>query len=161
MRPNPEKESPMTVQNDQKSLTVGPSEQQGQTTQRTFPEAGISPRRRPSVLGFGITPHDFFSSNPFSLMRRMTEEMDRVMQEFGLERGGDNRTGWSLPGCVAYSSPHRHEWRPAASGSRPRDRREADFRSRRKNFKSAMQRPTSVTRAQFSLFLALANCCSN
>jgi HSP20 family protein len=85
----------MTVQNDQKSLTVRPSEQPGQTVLRNSPEAGISPRRRLSLPGFGITPQEFFSSNPFSLMKRMTEEMDRVIQEFGLERDGGNETGWS------------------------------------------------------------------
>jgi HSP20 family protein len=85
----------MTVQNDQKSLTVRPSEQPGQTVLRNSPEAGISPRRRSSLPGFGITPQEFFSSNPFSLMKRMTEEMDRVIQEFGLERDGGNETGWS------------------------------------------------------------------
>jgi HSP20 family protein len=43
----------------------------------------------------GITPQEFFSSNPFSLMRRMSEEMDRVFQEFGLERDGESKVGWS------------------------------------------------------------------
>src|SRR3984885_5163175 len=95
MRANPERKSLMTVQNDQKSLTVTPSEQPGQTVLRNSPEAGISPRRRSSLPGFGITPQEFFSSNPFSLMKRMTEEMDRVIQEFGLERDSGNRAEWS------------------------------------------------------------------
>jgi HSP20 family protein len=43
----------------------------------------------------GITPQEFFSSNPFSIMRRMSEEMDRVFQEFGLERDGERKVGWS------------------------------------------------------------------
>jgi HSP20 family protein len=63
--------------------------------QRDPAETGISPRRRSSLLGFGITPQEFFNSNPFSLMRRMTEEMDRVWQEFGLEREGGSRAAWT------------------------------------------------------------------
>jgi HSP20 family protein len=43
----------------------------------------------------GITPQEFFASNPFALMRRMSEEMDRVFQEIGLERDGESKVGWS------------------------------------------------------------------
>ena len=85
----------MAAQNDQKSLTVRPNEQQGSSTQRSSNQTGISPRRRSSVLGFGITPQELFTNNPLSLMRRMTEEMDRVIQEFGLERDAGGQTGWS------------------------------------------------------------------
>jgi HSP20 family protein len=35
---------------------------------------------------FDWTPRDFFSAGPFSLMRRMSEEMDRVFGEFGFGR---------------------------------------------------------------------------
>jgi HSP20 family protein len=43
--------------------------------------------------GFSLTPADFFSSNPFTLMRRMSEEMDRV---FGHTFGhpGGSSGGW-------------------------------------------------------------------
>ena len=85
----------MPAQNDQKSLAVRPDEQQGSSMQRSSNETGISSKRRSPFLGFGITPQEFFSSKPFSLMRRMTEEMDRVIQEFGLERADGDRTGWS------------------------------------------------------------------
>ena len=85
----------MAAQSDQRSLSVRPTEQTPQSVQRNSSQAAISPRRGSSLLGFGITPQEFFSSNPFSLMRRMTEEMDRVIQEFGLERDSGNRAGWS------------------------------------------------------------------
>lgn len=85
----------MTAQNDQRSLSVRPNEQSQQSMQRNLPQAAISPRRGSSLLGFGISPQEFFNSNPFSLMRRMTEEMDRVIQEFGLERDSGNRAAWS------------------------------------------------------------------
>jgi len=50
---------------------------------------GTLARSSPAPIGF-IAPIDLFRLNPFSLMRRMTEEMDRVFgdgQE--RERGGD------------------------------------------------------------------------
>jgi HSP20 family protein len=89
-----ERSHPM-AQNDQKSLAVRPSEQSQQSIQRNSQQAGISQRRESSPFGFGITPQEFFSSNPFSIMRRMTEEMDRVIHEFGLERDSGERAGWT------------------------------------------------------------------
>jgi HSP20 family protein len=43
---------------------------------------------------FFLSPREFFSSSPFSLMRRMAEEMDRAFSGFGMER---SRSGniWS------------------------------------------------------------------
>jgi HSP20 family protein len=87
---HPQKEIFMAAQNDQKALQISPSERENNPRQ-----TALSPRRGSSYLGLGITPQEFFSSNPFSLMRRMSEEMDRVFQEFGLDRDGDNKAGWS------------------------------------------------------------------
>jgi HSP20 family protein len=84
----------MAAQSDQRSLLVRPTEQSQQSVQRNSSQAAISPRRG-SSHGLGITRQEFLSSNPFSHMRRMSEEMDRVMQEFGLERDSGNRAGWS------------------------------------------------------------------
>lgn len=36
---------------------------------------------------FSMTPRDFFSASPFELMRRFTDEMDRVFSGFGHEEG--------------------------------------------------------------------------
>lgn len=80
----------MAAQNDQKALQISSGERPDNTRQ-----TALSPRRGPSSFGLGITPQEFFSSNPFALMRRMSEEMDRVFQEFGLERGGESKVGWS------------------------------------------------------------------
>jgi HSP20 family protein len=107
----------MTVQNDQKALTVRSTEFQGQTPQQNSSETS---RRRSSVLGFGITPQEFFSSNPFSLMRRMTEEMDRVIQEFGLERGAGNQTGWS-PAIEVAERDGQYSVRAELPGLSPND----------------------------------------
>ena len=41
--------------------------------------------RRPSL--FSHSPAELFSANPFSLMRRFTEEMDRMFEDFGGWRG--------------------------------------------------------------------------
>lgn len=80
----------MAAQNEQNALQLSPGERGSSTRQ-----SALAPRRGSSSLGLGITPQEFFSSNPFSLMRRMSEEMDRVFQEFGLDHNGDNKVGWS------------------------------------------------------------------
>jgi HSP20 family protein len=36
---------------------------------------------------FSLSPRDFFSTSPFELMRRFTEEMDRAFEDWGLARG--------------------------------------------------------------------------
>jgi HSP20 family protein len=87
---HPQKENLMAAQNEQKALQVSSGERPGNTRQ-----TALSPRRGSSYPGLGITPQEFFSSNPFALMRRMSEEMDRVFQEFGLERDGESKVGWS------------------------------------------------------------------
>jgi HSP20 family protein len=109
----------MTIQNDQKSLAVRPNEQQGQTIQRS-PSQSVSPRRRSSLLDFEITPQEFLSSNPFSLMRRMTEEMDRVIQEFGLERDGGNRASWT-PTIEVAEREGKYDVRAELPGLSPND----------------------------------------
>jgi HSP20 family protein len=88
----------MATQTDQRSLSVKPNEQQTQSSQRSemarnSPRAGYLQRRGES--SFGLTPQEFFRANPFSLLRRMTEEMDRVFQEVGLDREEGRGTGWS------------------------------------------------------------------
>lgn len=110
----------MATQSDQRSLSVRPTEQSQQSLQRDSSHAAISPRRGSSLLGFGITPQEFFSSNPFSLMRRMTEEMDRVIQEFGLERDSGNRAGWS-PAIEVTERDGKYNVRAELPGLSPDD----------------------------------------
>jgi HSP20 family protein len=60
---------------------------QGQVTTRE-PQQGASSRRREYALGLPLTPAEFFRMNPFSLMRRVTEELDRALAEpTGREQG--------------------------------------------------------------------------
>jgi HSP20 family protein len=46
---------------------------------------------------FFPSPREFFTANPFSLMRRMSEEMDRMFGEFGLAGSQGERNLWSFP----------------------------------------------------------------
>jgi HSP20 family protein len=71
-----------------KSMATDTSNSQQQ--QRGLVRASGSP------LGMMLVPGDLFRMTPFSLMRRMTEEMDRVFGEFGLSHG-ENKAVWSPP----------------------------------------------------------------
>jgi HSP20 family protein len=46
---------------------------------------------------FFISPRDFFGANPFSLMRRMSEEMNRMLGDFGGSSSGGDRNLWAPP----------------------------------------------------------------
>jgi HSP20 family protein len=84
----------MAAQTDQKSLTVKPNEQQQQRRDMARSSPGFGLQRR-GEYPFGLMPQDLFRANPFSLFRRMTEEMDRMFQEASWEREGGNAGGWS------------------------------------------------------------------
>lgn len=45
--------------------------------------------------GSAIVPRDYFSAGPFSLIRRMSEEMDRVFGDYGMGRGPGDLSVWS------------------------------------------------------------------
>jgi HSP20 family protein len=44
---------------------------------------------------FLLSPREFFSANPFSLMRRMSEEMDRIFGDFGQGRSQGESSVWA------------------------------------------------------------------
>lgn len=44
---------------------------------------------------FFVSPREFFGANPFALMRRMSEEMDRVFGDFGFSRSQGESGIWS------------------------------------------------------------------
>ncbi len=46
------------------------------------------PSSRGTLFGSGWSPEEFFYSNPFTLMRRMSEEMDRTFGQFFGQSGG-------------------------------------------------------------------------
>lgn len=103
LNPSQRKEGvPMGEQSDQRSLSIRPTEQSQQSIEPNSSETSISQPRGSSLFGFGVSPQEFFSNNPSSLMRRMTEEVDRVIQKFRLEPDSGDRAGWS---------PQRHRRR--------------------------------------------------
>jgi HSP20 family protein len=58
---------------------------------------GLARRHAWSPSLFSLSPRDFFSSSPFEIMRRFSEEMDRAFEDFGLSREwGEGRTGSSV-----------------------------------------------------------------
>jgi HSP20 family protein len=69
------------------------SGERGLQRQRSGSE--LSRSRGWDPFGFSLTPADFFSGNPFSLMRRMSEEMDRAFGGFFGQTGSS--TGSWLP----------------------------------------------------------------
>jgi HSP20 family protein len=85
----------MATQSEQRSLAVRPGESQPSQQNepsRSGARTGLS-RRREEV--FGLSPFELLRANPFHLMRRMSEEMDRVFQEVGLNREGSDANRWS------------------------------------------------------------------
>jgi len=45
---------------------------------------------------FLMSPMEFFTANPFSMMRRMSEEMDRIFGDFGFGRGQSGAGGGGM-----------------------------------------------------------------
>jgi HSP20 family protein len=110
----------MAAQSEQKALMVRPNEQQGQSVQRSSSGADISRRQRFPFFGMGLAPDQLFSTNPISLIQRMTEEMDRVIQEFGLERDDGSRTDWS-PAIEVTQRDGKYSVRAELPGLAPSD----------------------------------------
>src|SRR5260370_29401656 len=113
----------MSTQSDQRSLSVKPGEEQAQSSQRRDiacnpPRTGFMPRR--GEYPFSLAPQEFFRANPFSLLRRMTEEMDRVIQEAGLEREGSSGTGWS-PAIEVTQQNGKYNVHAELPGLEPKD----------------------------------------
>jgi len=113
----------MSTQSDQRSLSVKPGEQQAQSSQRkdmarSSPRAGFLQRR--GEYPFMLAPQEFVRANPFSLLRRMTEEMDRVFQEVGLEREGSSGTGWS-PAIEVSQREGKYNIHAELPGLEPKD----------------------------------------
>ena len=62
---------------------------QGQAIVRGSQGQATPSRRGGYALGLPLTPIDFFRMNPFSLMRRMSEELDRAFGEANGRDQGD------------------------------------------------------------------------
>jgi HSP20 family protein len=64
-----------------------------QSVERSRQSVGLQRRGAYPSL-FSLSPAEFFNANPFSLMRRFTDEMDRMFEGFGGTRGNELRQ-WS------------------------------------------------------------------
>src|SRR6266542_1921328 len=81
-----------TRQNQAKSgSTQMTRNQQTGAQQSGGQQSGILSRRRQDP--FLMPAQEFFSANPFSIMRRMSEEMDRIFGDFGFGRGQSGAGG--------------------------------------------------------------------
>lgn len=85
----------MAMQSEQKTVAVKPGEQQqGREMSRSSSATGMRPRR-PDYSPFGMTPFDILRANPFSIFRRMSDEMDRMFHEQMWEGAAAAQKGWS------------------------------------------------------------------
>ncbi len=66
----------------------------GQSLERSRQGGGLQRRGAYPSL-FASNPVELFNTSPFSLMRRFTEEMDRIFEEYGGRRGGGALAHWS------------------------------------------------------------------
>src|SRR5438270_1696965 len=78
------------------SKSTSGSAQSQTSLERQNRQTGLSRSREWDPFGGFLSPAEFFSSNPFSLMRRMSEEMDRHFgQMFGQTSGRAGQGNWS------------------------------------------------------------------
>src|SRR5690349_3762313 len=75
-------------QNPQTSSQGLPSQSDAQNQQAVPARSGSGSVMRRSFDPFSVSPWEFFTGNPFSLMRRMSEEMDNF---FNQARSGSRR----------------------------------------------------------------------
>lgn len=75
------------------------SESRNQGIQQAPSNPGAAMQRRRDPFAFSLTPRDFFSNDPFSLMRRLQHDMDRAFGE--------------ILGEVPASGSGRGVWMPA------------------------------------------------
>lgn len=100
-----------------------PSDTQNQQSQAKEAARGSQPAtlaRRPALPVTFITPMDFFRMNPFSIMRRMTEEMDRVFGDRAQERGTTADTLWT-PAVEVSEREGNYIVRAELPGLKPED----------------------------------------
>ncbi|HEX4770891.1 MAG TPA: Hsp20/alpha crystallin family protein [Bryobacteraceae bacterium] len=91
----------------------------GTGLQRQQGDQGLTRQRGSDPFGSWLSPAEFFTNNPFSLMRRMSEEMDRTFGSFfGQSSGGSG--GWypSVEVAEQGGQLHVHAELP---GIRPED----------------------------------------
>lgn len=86
---------------------------------RSSQQSSLARRSGPLPLAV-ISPSDFFRINPFSLMRRMTEEMDRIFGDITSERQNVGEAFWTPPVEVSEQNGN-YVIRAELAGLKPED----------------------------------------
>ncbi|HJY04945.1 MAG TPA: Hsp20/alpha crystallin family protein [Bryobacteraceae bacterium] len=100
--------------------TNDPQSKQGTETTRSSQSAGMMRWGGPSLADTLITPFDFFRVNPFSMMRRMADEMDRLFGEVRPAREAGGELLWS-PAIEVSEAEGKCVIRAELAGLRPED----------------------------------------
>ncbi|HEY6767979.1 MAG TPA: Hsp20/alpha crystallin family protein, partial [Candidatus Sulfotelmatobacter sp.] len=77
----------MATEKEQSTATPPTSKEEDRSSQgtgliRKSQEGGMAKRQRSGVFGLPLTPQEMLRMSPFSLLGRMTEEFDRILQPF-------------------------------------------------------------------------------
>jgi HSP20 family protein len=91
---------------------------QGREVSRQYAPQGSLMNRSAYPAALLIPPGDLFRMSPFSLMRRMSEEMDRVMAEFGLNRSEAAAAAWA-PTIEVSQTDGKYQVRAELPGVNP------------------------------------------
>lgn len=94
-------------------------EQQGQGS-ALAPQQGSKARTGMFPATMMLAPGDLFRMGPFALMRRMSEEMDRVFGEFGMNRGEGGKAMWA-PAIEVSQADGKYLIRAELPGVNPGD----------------------------------------
>ena len=89
-------------------------------TRATAPHGYLTVRNTGYPTGLLMAPGDLFRLGPFALMRRMSEEMDRVMEEFGMNRADAGTAAWS-PRVEVSQQDGKYQVRAELPGINPSD----------------------------------------
>jgi HSP20 family protein len=89
----PTETEPTTATSQKTNEGDQPSQRTG-LTQQTRPGA-ITRNLRPGVLGLSLSPFEMFRMAPFSLFRRMADELDRALQPLASEEEMNQAIAWT------------------------------------------------------------------
>lgn len=89
-------------------------------TRATAPRGYLTVRSAGYPAGLMMAPGDLFRLGPFALMRRMSEEMDRVMEEFGMNRADGGTAAWA-PRVEVSQQDGNYQVRAELPGINPSD----------------------------------------
>ncbi len=97
-----------------------PSRGQEVTRKSQEQQRGLARRGEYNPFDFVLAPGDFFRMTPLSLMRRMTEELDRAYHEFAMGRGNGGTAMWA-PAIEVSERDGKYVVRAELPGLKPGD----------------------------------------